>query len=201
MEDSGWDVLVNQVLCSPHEDGGCDAGCDAGWDSLTAELVMEASKHEEDVQVADIFHSDSETENQSQNADTSVGTEAEAEAPEPMPIPARAPVTLPVPVPSPVRGLAFSSSGPRSPPATANMRTSSWWAQLLKRHVKDMGCPDPYDSRDGVPPKTLLSVCTGIFCEAEVLRVPKTVNWIFSFFVSSFQQSICHMPYIKNPRP
>ena len=149
-----WEVLIDAVVGS-HEPKCSDEGCNE-WNELTSELVMDACKHEEEVQTADVFHSETASVS---GTGSSIGA-----------MPAPAPV--PLPVPSPVRGLAFSSSGARSPPATTNMRTSSWWAQLLKQHVRDMGCPDPYDgSQQGLPPKTLVSACSGIFCEAEVLRV------------------------------
>lgn len=65
-----------------------------------------------------------------------------------------------VPSPSPPRA---------SPPPATNFKTSSWWAQLLKQHVKDMGCPDP--NPEMIQTKSLVSVCSGICAEAEVLRV------------------------------
>ena len=58
----------------------------------------------------------------------------------------------------------------RSPPPSKNLRTPFWWAQLLKQHAQCLGCMDPYQE-GGCPVKTLVSGCTGIFAEAEVLRV------------------------------
>ena len=65
-----------------------------------------------------------------------------------------------------------------SPSPCANLRTSSWWAQLLKRHARDLGHADPCPA--GCPTKTLVSGCSGIFAEGEALKEPGTSIWQFS---------------------
>ena len=67
------------------------------------------------------------------------------------------------------QGSSGSTSESLSPPAATNLRTTVWWAQQLKRHVHVLGFQDPCPG--GCNVKTLVSGCTGIFAEAEVLQV------------------------------
>ena len=67
------------------------------------------------------------------------------------------------------RSLSPKSSASSSPPPTQNLRTCQWWSQDLKQHVRTLGYDDPCPN--GIASKTVVSGCTGIFAEAEVLTV------------------------------
>ncbi len=122
------------------------SGSDDDWELLTKELLQE---EDEDHVTLDALHSET--------ADATSATAATCDAK------------------GKGRGEGnacsdHSPSPPRtSPPPATNFKTSSWWAQLLKQHVKDMGCPDP--NPEMIRTKSLVSVCSGICAEAEVLRV------------------------------
>ncbi len=75
---------------------------------------------------------------------------------------------------------ASKTSDSLSPSPCANLRTSSWWAQSLKRYARELGHADPCPS--GCPTKTLVSGCSGIFAEGEALKDPGTSMLQFSDF-------------------
>ena len=60
-----------------------------------------------------------------------------------------------------------SEESPSSPSPCAHRNTTSWWAPVLKGHVKEHA-KDPIN----VKPITLVSACAGSCAEAEVLKVP-----------------------------
>ena len=71
--------------------------------------------------------------------------------------------------------------GPSRLPPTRNLRTTCWWARLLKSHSRALGLkepPSPQDScsssdsfSDASRKITIVSGCTGSFSEAKVLKV------------------------------
>ena len=59
-----------------------------------------------------------------------------------------------------------SSTNSSSLPPSQNMRTTSWWAQLLKSHTRNSRAVN-----EQLETISIISGCTGSFAEAEVLKV------------------------------
>lgn len=77
-------------------------------------------------------------------------------------------------------------------PPTRNLRTTSWWARLLKSHSSAMGVQEPVFLEDscasvvpGAEPTyrvTIVSGCSGSFAEGEVLK-DSQLSGIFVYFI------------------
>ena len=61
-----------------------------------------------------------------------------------------------------------SDDSSSSLPPSQNMKTTSWWAQLLKSHTEHARAVAVNEQSDMI---SIVSGCTGSFAEAEVLKV------------------------------
>ena len=53
-----------------------------------------------------------------------------------------------------------------TPPPSQHMKTTSWWAPLVKAHLANHTPTEPESLRE----RTIVSACSGVFPEAEVLK-------------------------------
>ena len=82
---------------------------------------------------------------------------------------------------SPKQEPETGSPGQSRVPPTRNLRTTCWWARLLKSHSRALGLEEPPSPQDSCSSSdsfsdtsrkiTIVSGCTGSFSEAEVLKV------------------------------
>ena len=126
------------------------------WDALAQELLDDYHSRARAVNMADAARSES----------TAAATARFATPAAPAPDLVNTP-------PKRSHGQTNEGSGGTVTSPFANFRTSSWWAQLLKRHAKSMGLQDPHQPGSGCPCIKIVSGCSGIFAEGEALKASK----------------------------